>query len=322
MLAQALSITEAAVLLYSVRDEASLRLATGLAEFMREHFAPAPGQGQTANDGSPSGKAGKKRGRSLGVRKKKKNKKGKKKGDTDAGGEDDGESMRSPTGAGTVGYADKGRVYPIILVGTKCDGPYCRDNTDQHQKQQPQNQQQEEEYIEPNLTPVSPAQGILAASLLHIPGLPNIPHNPSQAAPNPTEQAEDEKSQQRGIPHLTISSKTNTNITLLFETISHEILAVRRAAREKREQDRREMIREQIRVAAGDGKLTSSVSKGNGLGMGMGRKEKKMRKRGGEGGSGRFGWWRGLFGGGGERNKGGNGEKMGSVVGEEEMIIS
>ncbi|KAL1835564.1 hypothetical protein VTJ49DRAFT_6454 [Mycothermus thermophilus] len=40
LLAQALSITEGAALLFSVRDEASLRLAQGLAEFMREHFAP------------------------------------------------------------------------------------------------------------------------------------------------------------------------------------------------------------------------------------------------------------------------------------------
>ncbi|KAH6631031.1 hypothetical protein B0J18DRAFT_455135 [Chaetomium sp. MPI-SDFR-AT-0129] len=318
MLAQALSITEAAVLLYSVRDEASLRLATGLAEFMREHFAPAPGQGQTPDNGSPAGKAGKKGRRGLAGRKKKKNKKGKKKGETDMGGGDDEESMRSPTAAGTVGYADKGRVYPIILVGTKCDGPYRRDDdTDQPQTQRKQQQpQQEEEYIEPDLTPVSPAQGILAASTLHTPGLPDNHTNPNK--PKTTEPATTAEKNQTGIPHLHISSKTNTNITLLFETISHEILAVRRAAREKREHERREMIREQIRVAAGDarsggGGLISSASKGGG-----GRKEKKMRKRGGEGGRGRFAWWRGLFGGGGERNR--DGEKIGGIVGEEVII--
>ncbi|GAB1313946.1 Ras-related and estrogen-regulated growth inhibitor-like protein [Madurella fahalii] len=42
MLEQALSITEAAVLVYDVRDEASLRLAKGLADFMREHFSCTP----------------------------------------------------------------------------------------------------------------------------------------------------------------------------------------------------------------------------------------------------------------------------------------
>ncbi|KXX81789.1 Ras-related and estrogen-regulated growth inhibitor-like protein [Madurella mycetomatis] len=42
MLEQALNITEAAVLVYDVRDEASLRLARGLADFMREHFSCSP----------------------------------------------------------------------------------------------------------------------------------------------------------------------------------------------------------------------------------------------------------------------------------------
>ncbi|KAK3906199.1 hypothetical protein C8A05DRAFT_12076, partial [Staphylotrichum tortipilum] len=46
LLAQALSITEAAALVYSVRDEASFRLALGLADFMREHFAPNSQHGQ------------------------------------------------------------------------------------------------------------------------------------------------------------------------------------------------------------------------------------------------------------------------------------
>ncbi|KAK0719669.1 P-loop containing nucleoside triphosphate hydrolase protein [Lasiosphaeris hirsuta] len=41
MLEQALNITEAAVLVYDVRDPASLRLAEGLAEFMRENIGNA-----------------------------------------------------------------------------------------------------------------------------------------------------------------------------------------------------------------------------------------------------------------------------------------
>lgn len=41
LLEQALAITECAVLVYDVRDEASFRLARGVAEFVREHFSPA-----------------------------------------------------------------------------------------------------------------------------------------------------------------------------------------------------------------------------------------------------------------------------------------
>ncbi|KAK3360099.1 P-loop containing nucleoside triphosphate hydrolase protein [Lasiosphaeria hispida] len=43
MLEQALNITEAAVLVYDVRDPASLRLAEGLAEFMRDNIGNAAG---------------------------------------------------------------------------------------------------------------------------------------------------------------------------------------------------------------------------------------------------------------------------------------
>ncbi|KAK4236432.1 ras-related and estrogen-regulated growth inhibitor-like protein [Achaetomium macrosporum] len=75
LLAQALRITEAAVLVYSVRDRASFRLAQGLAEFMREYFSPFPYPTTT----------------------------------TSADGGDGG------------GEVDKGRVYPVLLVGTKCD---------------------------------------------------------------------------------------------------------------------------------------------------------------------------------------------------------
>lgn len=53
MLAQALSITEAAVLVYDVRDEASLRLAKGLAEFIREHFSPSSSRDNTTTTKNP-----------------------------------------------------------------------------------------------------------------------------------------------------------------------------------------------------------------------------------------------------------------------------
>ncbi|EAQ92411.1 predicted protein [Chaetomium globosum CBS 148.51] len=87
LLAQALSITEAAVLVYSVRDPASLQLARGLAEFMREHFAPAtPSSSSAASEAvaSPGGGGGRRGG--AGSR---------------AGG----------------GGIDRGRAYPIVLGG-------------------------------------------------------------------------------------------------------------------------------------------------------------------------------------------------------------
>lgn len=42
MLEQALAMTDAAVLVYDVRDEASFRLARGLADFVREYFSSSP----------------------------------------------------------------------------------------------------------------------------------------------------------------------------------------------------------------------------------------------------------------------------------------
>jgi hypothetical protein len=96
MLAQALSITEGAAIVYSVRDEASFRLALGLAEFIREHFSP-PAPATT-----PAAAAG--------------------------GGSSSPTSPPSPAPPGTgvgaggvVGIGDKGRVYPIVLVGNKAD---------------------------------------------------------------------------------------------------------------------------------------------------------------------------------------------------------
>jgi GTPase SAR1 family protein len=101
MLAQALSITEGAAIVYSVRDEASFRLALGLAEFIREHFSPP------AFATTPAAGGG-------------------------GGGSSSPTSPTSPpspappgTGVvgagGGVGIGDKGRVYPIVLVGNKAD---------------------------------------------------------------------------------------------------------------------------------------------------------------------------------------------------------
>jgi len=85
-LAAALGLTEAAVLVYSVRDAASLRLARGLAEFVREHFSPPDSDAADANatNGSSSG------------------------------------------GGGSGSAAEdllRRRIYPVVLVGTKADFP-------------------------------------------------------------------------------------------------------------------------------------------------------------------------------------------------------
>ncbi|KAK4244925.1 ras-related and estrogen-regulated growth inhibitor-like protein [Corynascus novoguineensis] len=85
-LAAALGLTEAAVLVYSVRDAASLRLARGLAEFVREHFSPPDSDAADANatNGSSNG------------------------------------------GGGSGSAAEdllRRRIYPVVLVGTKADFP-------------------------------------------------------------------------------------------------------------------------------------------------------------------------------------------------------
>jgi GTPase SAR1 family protein len=91
MIAQALRQTEAAVLCYSVRDRASFRLALGLAEFMRESFSSSSSSSSpdatAAMGSSPEGRRG-----AI--------------PDDDDDDDDDDE---------------KGRVYPVVLVGTRCD---------------------------------------------------------------------------------------------------------------------------------------------------------------------------------------------------------
>ncbi|AEO62379.1 uncharacterized protein THITE_2106481 [Thermothielavioides terrestris NRRL 8126] len=104
-LALALSITEAAVLVYSVRDAASLQLAIGLAEFMREYFAPpAPFSSPTPSSLFCA------RGL-LGM------------------GSRAGAGTAGPSSAG-AGNGDRGRPYPVVLVGSKCDAPACGPDAD------------------------------------------------------------------------------------------------------------------------------------------------------------------------------------------------
>ncbi|KAL2196459.1 hypothetical protein P885DRAFT_61056 [Corynascus similis CBS 632.67] len=85
-LAAALGLTEAAVLVYSVRDAASLRLARGLAEFVREHFSPPDSDAADANATNGSNNGG---------------------GGSGSAAED---LLRR-------------RIYPVVLVGTKADFP-------------------------------------------------------------------------------------------------------------------------------------------------------------------------------------------------------
>ncbi|KAK4156247.1 ras-related and estrogen-regulated growth inhibitor-like protein [Chaetomidium leptoderma] len=86
MLAQALSITEAAVLVYSVRDDASFRLAQGLAEFMRDYFSSSSSSSATAAPARATATSS--------------------------------SSSSSPS-------SGIRRLYPILLVGNKSDPPTC-----------------------------------------------------------------------------------------------------------------------------------------------------------------------------------------------------
>ncbi|KAG7288616.1 hypothetical protein NEMBOFW57_004970 [Staphylotrichum longicolle] len=97
LLAQALSITEAAVLVYSVRDEASFRLAQGLAEFMREHFTPSPTSPLSSSATTTTA------------------------ANSSAGA---GAGAGAATAAGAAQRnLDKNRPYPLLLVGNKSDPP-------------------------------------------------------------------------------------------------------------------------------------------------------------------------------------------------------
>lgn len=99
LLAQALSITEAAVLVYSVRDEASFRLAQGLAEFMREHFTPSPTSPLSSSATTTTPFSG-------------------------FGATPTTANSSAGAGAGPAQRnLDKNRPYPLLLVGNKSDPP-------------------------------------------------------------------------------------------------------------------------------------------------------------------------------------------------------
>ncbi|KAK3301298.1 uncharacterized protein B0H64DRAFT_438384 [Chaetomium fimeti] len=168
LLAQALSITEAAVLVYSARDAASLQLAQGLAEFMREHFAPA----------SPT-------------------------------------SVRS----GGVGGVDRGRAYPIVLVGNKSEVEDAGGDGGGGG---------EEKVV------VSRAVGLRAARGMGVAGCGVA-----------------------DVPFLEVSAKTGEGVVEVFEVVGREVLRVRRAVRERREVAERERLMSavgSVQTAGGEGR--------------------------------------------------------------------
>ncbi|KAK4038036.1 ras-related and estrogen-regulated growth inhibitor-like protein [Parachaetomium inaequale] len=177
LLAQGLSLTEAAVLVYSVRDAASFRLAQGLAEFMREHFAPI----------HPS---------------------------------------VLPSSQNGVSAVDKGRVYPVVLVGTKSDLP-SSDDTDNDDDDATIKREEAGERA------VSWAEGAKAAAGMRMPG--------SGA----------------DVPFLEVSAKTGEGVDKVFEVAGQEVLRVRRVVRERRERAQRERMMAEVgsvQTAGGEGR--------------------------------------------------------------------
>lgn len=199
MLAQALSITEAAVLVYSVRDEASFRLAQGLAEFMREYFScAAPSQAAPSPPSSASSSSG--TAVAAGMK-----------------------GARSRIGNAN---ADKGRPYPIILVGNKAD-PAADDD--------PVAILQEERAVS-----YTEACKAAAAGGMRIPGL--LGDGDGDGA--------------TGVPFLEVSAKTGEGVDQIFQVLGREVLRVRRLVRERRELAERERLMSEVgsvTTAGGDG---------------------------------------------------------------------
>jgi GTPase SAR1 family protein len=199
MLAQALSITEAAVLVYSVRDEASFRLAQGLAEFMREHLAPAPASPTVSRSILPSLST---TTTSNG---------------TAAGGSSGG--VNAGSGGGVGGVSDKGRIYPLILVGNKSDPPSHTDDDDPVAILQSERA-------------VAWEEGLKAAAGMRMPGTG------------------------ADVVFLEVSAKTGEGVDKVFEVLGQEVLRVRRVVRERREVAERERMMGDVgsvKTAGGDG---------------------------------------------------------------------
>lgn len=209
MLAQALSITEAAVLVYSVRDEASFRLAQGLAEFMREYFSCAATPAQSApsppsSSSSSSGTAALATAAEKGTR-----------------------------SHGMGNNADRGRPYPIILVGNKADPAAAGDD--------PVAILQEERAVS-----YTEACKAAAAGGMRIPGLLG----------NGNSDGDGDGDGAAGVPFLEVSAKTGEGVDQIFEVLGREVLRVRRLVRERRELAERERLMSEVgsvTTAGGDG---------------------------------------------------------------------
>ncbi|KAK4122448.1 hypothetical protein N657DRAFT_657263 [Parathielavia appendiculata] len=119
MLAQALSITEAAVLVYSVRDDASFRLAQGLAEFMHEHFSPASSSSSSFSSAPSIRRSLIVTTTSSSIRPRSFSPSLIAKLAAAAGNIEN----TTAVGGGGGGCDDKGRICPLILVGNKSDTP-------------------------------------------------------------------------------------------------------------------------------------------------------------------------------------------------------
>jgi GTPase SAR1 family protein len=197
MLAQALSITEAAVLVYSVRDEASFRLAQGLAEFMREHFSPAPPTPTVTRSLLPS----------LSTTM------------TTPNGTRTGSGGGGGSSNGGVGIADKGRIYPLILVGNKSDPPSHSDDDDPVAILQSERA-------------VAWEDGLKAAAGMRMSGTG------------------------ADVVFLEVSAKTGEGVDQVFEVLGQEVLRVRKAVRERREVAERERMMAEVgsvKTAGGEG---------------------------------------------------------------------
>lgn len=191
LLAQALSITEAAVLVYSVQDPASLQLARELAGFMRAHFAPVAHPPSSSSSFSSAAAAAV----------------------TAAAGAvtaTAASAAASPGSRSGNGAADRGRAYPIVLVGNKRD----RDRDDEDDD----GGGGEDGAV---VSVVSRAAGVRAARGM---GVGNGVGGGADA------------------PFLEVSAKTGVGVEEVFKVVGREVLRVRRAVRERREVAERERL--------------------------------------------------------------------------------
>ncbi|KAL2115750.1 hypothetical protein VTJ04DRAFT_10005 [Mycothermus thermophilus] len=195
LLAQALSITEGAALLFSVRDESSLRLAQGLAEFMREHFSP-PEPATTTTPNLPASISSPE----VSTHSFSKPWKRQKRPTTSSSFS----NPPPPPPQLVKHHPDRGRPYPILLVGTKTDSyPDSDPATDPYSLLR-----------SPSTTTrkISPSKGFQTARGM---GLP--PNHPA-----PTQ-------------YLETSALTGEGVEEVFRMLGREVLRARRIVLEQRE---------------------------------------------------------------------------------------